>query len=116
MPLVDIYNIENWNGEEPTWIAQVLAGSFTTVLGVALGYLPGYVRDKKRITKSGKRFKGEITSLLLHLKAQVEDLDRCITEYTARTIGKKVEPPALHLSGRFRYIDSLDKTDLIDYY
>jgi hypothetical protein len=117
MALIDIYNIDTFTGGEPTpWYIKLLPVA-TTLMGFALGLLPGLIARERLKRRTGKLFKLELITLGVALDEQVKEIKR----YRSQFLNPPTPPVeliglTLSLLHKFEIVQSLDKVVLIKYF
>jgi len=117
MALIDFYNIDNWaGGEQIPWYFKLLPIA-STLMGFALGLLPGLVSREKFKRRTGKLFKLELESLKFTLEEQLSELKKYKNEFL--NISKPTDgimTLSIVLLHKFEIIKTFDKIVLIKFY
>lgn len=86
---------------------------FTLLLGIGVNKLLDYLKDKKKIIKTGDRWKAELSSLELPIEKQIEYLKEFLEEHNK----DKFDVPRLKVATPLEceIFNSLDKTEFVKF-
>lgn len=117
MAIFDVYNIENWNGSQPTNFVFRILPVVCTILGVMIGWIPGYVDRYRNVNRAGKLFKYSLKLLEESLKDQIKEIEsyKNVISNPPEEITKPIGL-SNSLNHGFDIIKSLDKIAIIKYF